>query len=254
MIKQQRWQKNDMGRLDSGGQTKSPPATSGLWATPSPHPSGSVATPLRGMSELVQKRLIPLKYHSQCPLSFFRPLSLSRTRRKRRPQGHNKNKTRQYQAKQTHPLATSPPQHGGRAAVLAETEPLRLLYGDVEPVSQLGFRGVRRQQEVVEARVGGREPVRVAPILADHQRLSRTSAFVRTREMCVGGAPKRKRERRTRRQQNSAPPDFFRGHEKKNTHTQKQMALAHQRARAQTLNRCSITAGGKLEQLSLRFL
>lgn len=52
---------------------------------------------------------------------------------------------------------------------LPETESLGLLfYGKVEPVPELGLGGVGRPQEVVEARVGGGEAVRVAPVLAGH--------------------------------------------------------------------------------------
>lgn len=83
------------------------------------------------------------------------------------------------------------PKNGGvGGGGLPETEPLGLLYGQVEPVPELGLRGVGRQQEVVEARVGGGEAVRVAPVLADHQGLSSEQASRVRRQQDNTGEPK----------------------------------------------------------------
>lgn len=55
----------------------------------------------------------------------------------------------------------------------AKAEALRLFNSDIQPVPQLVLGGVSWQKKVVEACVRGRQPVRVATILADHQRLFR---------------------------------------------------------------------------------
>lgn len=54
-----------------------------------------------------------------------------------------------------------------------KSEALRLLDRELEPLLQLRLGGVRRQEKVVEARVRGREAIRVSAVLAYHQGLSK---------------------------------------------------------------------------------